>query len=228
MASKCLHCRTNDVQPIMSVETKKLDLSLSICRTCFDTKEHWDYPFKYSDVFEKRGVKFTDYHPEYPQAFLNTDITFSPMISKALDWKPSENKCGLILHGETGTCKSRTAWLLFNKMWLGNYPKPAMFLQMRKFERIIENSFENREHGNSIDSLIKLPLLVLDDLGKERLTARMETDLFSIIDERTSNLMPTIITTNYTGNTLYDRFNNKETGTAFVRRLRDYFDSISA
>jgi DNA replication protein DnaC len=228
MASKCQHCRTNDAQPIMSIETKKLDTSLLICRACSETKEYWDFPFKYSEVFEKRNVKFIDYHPDYPQAFLNTDVAFSPVIAKAMAWKPADNKCGLILHGETGTCKSRTAWLLFNKMWLANYPKKAMFLQMRKFERIIENSFEDRDHGNSIDSLIKLPLLVLDDLGKERLTVRMETDLFSIIDERTSNLMPTIITTNYTGSTLCDRFNNKETGTAFVRRLRDYFDSISA
>ena len=228
MGSKCQSCRTNDAHPVVFTETRKIDTSMRLCKTCYDTKEYWDYPFIYRDVFQRKGIAFIDHHPDYPQGFLNTDVNFSPIISKAMDWKPTDNKCGLILHGETGTCKSRTAWLVFNKMWKENYPKPAMFLQMRKFERIIENSFENRDHGNSIDSLIKLPLLVLDDLGKERLTARMETDLFSIIDERTSNLMPTIITTNYTGSTLMDRFNNKETGTAFVRRLRDYFDSLSA
>jgi DNA replication protein DnaC len=56
----------------------------------------------------------------------------------------------------------------------------------------------------------------------------MESDLFAVIDERTSNLKTTIITTNYTGDKLLDRFQNKETGVALVRRLRDYFSAISA
>jgi DNA replication protein DnaC len=66
-------------------------------------------------------------------------------------------------------------------------------------------------------------LLVIDDLGKERLTQRMESDLFAIIDERTSNKRSTIITTNYNGSGLSDRFSNGETGSAIIRRLKDYF-----
>jgi DNA replication protein DnaC len=99
---------------------------------------------------------------------------------------------------------------------------------MRKFEGLIEKGFDDRDHGKVLDILISCPVLVLDDLGKERLTQRLESDLFAVLDERTSNLRTTIITTNYTGDKLVDRFQNKETGVALVRRLRDYFVAISA
>ena len=102
-----------------------------------------------------------------------------------------------------------------------------MFLQMRKFEGIIEKGFDDRSHSKALDILVSTPVLVLDDLGKERLTARLEADLFAVIDDRTSNLRTTIITTNYTGDRLVERFQNKETGVALVRRLRDYFNAIS-
>jgi DNA replication protein DnaC len=99
---------------------------------------------------------------------------------------------------------------------------------MRKLEQKIEHGFANQTHGDVIERLTSCSLLVIDDLGKERLTQRMETDLFSIIDERTSNKRPTIITTNYNGSGLSDRFNNGETGTAIIRRLKDYFKIYGA
>lgn len=228
MNYKCVHCRTNDAQPIISIETKKFDTSLRICRSCFETKEYWDYPFKYSEVFIKRGVEFVDVHPDYPRAFLNTDVNYNQMICKANNWVQPEGKCGLILHGETGTGKSRAAWLIYNRMWLKHNPTSTMFLQMRKFEGLIEKGFDDRKHAGIIDILISSPVVVFDDLGKEKLTPRLESDLFAVLDERTSNLRTTIITTNYTGDRLVDRFNNKETGVALVRRLRDYFSAISA
>jgi DNA replication protein DnaC len=98
---------------------------------------------------------------------------------------------------------------------------------MRKLEMAIEKGFDDHKHGQVLDYFCNVPLLAFDDLGKERLTARMESDLFAIIDERTSNLRPTIITTNYNGTTLLDRFNNKETGEAILRRLREYYQVIA-
>lgn len=176
----------------------------------------------------RKSLQFCDKHPEYPVAFHNTDRARSPLFGKAEAWEPQDDKCGLILHGETGGGKSRAAWLTFNKLWLLHYPDRCLFLQMRKFEGLIEKGFDDRDHGKVLDILISCPVLVLDDLGKERLTQRLESDLFAVLDERTSNLRTTIITTNYTGDKLVDRFQNKETGVALVRRLRDYFVAISA
>jgi len=58
-------------------------------------------------------------------------------------------------------------------------------------------------------------------LGKEKMTDRMASVLFALIDQRTQNKRSTIITTNLTGDQLLERFHDKETGNAFVARLKD-------
>ncbi len=200
------------------------------CKPCADTGKttYWDYPFEYAKVFEKHGYTWLDRHPEYPLAFIDTDITrLSENLQRAAGWKPGD-KASLLLHGTTGTGKTRTAWLVFNALWLANFPDKAVWLPMRKLEMAIEKGFDDHKHGQVLDYFCNVPLLAFDDLGKERLTARMESDLFAIIDERTSNLRPTIITTNYNGTTLLDRFNNKETGEALLRRIREYYTAVHA
>jgi len=227
MASKCTHC-DNHAIPAWNEEKAIFDTNIRVCASCFSKETHWQHPFVYEQVFMRNNLKHVSLHPEYPLAFHKTDINYNEMIAKANAWIKPDGKCGLILHGETGTGKSRAAWLVYNRLWLEEYPKRSMFLQMRKFEGIIEKGFDDRSHSKALDILVSTPVLVLDDLGKERLTARLEADLFAVIDDRTSNLRTTIITTNYTGDRLVERFQNKETGVAFVRRLRDYFNAISA
>ena len=99
---------------------------------------------------------------------------------------------------------------------------------MRKLETMIESGFKEQKHGSAIDYLISCPLLILDDFGKERLTQRMASDLFAIVDERSTARRATIISTNFNGSTLLDRFDNrdKETGVALIRRLKDYYRAV--
>ena len=56
----------------------------------------------------------------------------------------------------------------------------------------------------------------------------MAIDLFAIVDERSVNRKATIISTNFNGTTLLDRFENKdkETGVALIRRLKDYYKIV--
>jgi len=227
MAYKCTHCNSDSI-PVWNESKRMFDTSIRVCQSCYETQDYWDHPFKYNKVFDKKGVAFSPLHPDYPAGFRNTDVSRSPLLTKADHWHPSDEKSSLILHGESGTCKSRAAWMLFNRLWLKHYPAKSLFLQMRRFEGLIEKGFDDRDHGKVLDILISCPVLVLDDLGKERLTQRLESDLFAVIDERTANLKTTIITTNYTGDKLLERFQNKETGVALVRRIRDYFVAISS
>ena len=168
-----------------------------------------------------------------PELFRDTELSrLHEKIQANIDWRPQGDKTGLLIHGTTGVGKTRALWEVVRRMWVEKADKdinmPYLFLTMRKIESMIEQGFDTKKHGTMLESLIEHPLLVIDDLGKERLTSRMASDLFAIVDERSVNRKTTIISTNFNGTTLLERFENKdkETGVAFIRRLKDYYTIV--
>lgn len=176
------------------------------------------------------GLTDSTVPPSMPALFRDTEVSrLHPAIQKALDWKPEGQISGLLLHGTTGIGKTRAIWEIIRRQWVESAKRdrqlPYQFLTMRKIEGMIEKGFDDRQHAKMLDGLIELPFLVIDDFGKERLTQRMASDLFAIIDERSTAQRPTIISTNYNGTTLLERFDSRdiETGKAMIRRLKDYY-----
>lgn len=234
-ASKCTHCN-GDVTPIVDKNSGKSVYNILLCRSCFSEKEYHSFPFSYRQLFQDKGYEFADKHPRHPKAFLDTVLSKLPFnySSVLVEWDKREYMPtkSVLLHGTTGTGKTRTAWEMFSMYWRERFPAKCEFYSMRRLERDIEESFgeygSEKGHGKMLDRICNLDLLVLDDLGKEQMTSRMESDLFAIIDARTQDQKTTIITTNYVGSGILERFKNKETGEPFVRRLREYFIPISA
>lgn len=168
--------------------------------------------------------------PAMPALFRDTEVSrLHPSIQKAVEWKPEGDKSGLLLHGTTGIGKTRAIWEIIRRQWVESAKRDRQlayqFLTMRKIEGMIEKGFDDRQHARMLEGLIELPFLIIDDFGKERLTQRMASDLFAIIDERSTAKRPTIISTNYNGTTLLERFDSRdiETGKALIRRLKDYY-----
>ena len=171
--------------------------------------------------------------PSYPALFRDTSVDkLHPRLQGAVDWSPKESKSGLLLHGTTGVGKTRAAWYVLNRLWIEKAAKdknmPYQFLTMRKFEGLIEESFGEKAHARMLDDLTKVDVLVFDDLGKERATPRMTSDLFAVLDERSTAMRPTIITTNFNSQSLADRFDDKEMAVALIRRFKDYYTLVGA
>jgi len=191
-------------------------------------REHMD-----AERVKSSGLVDPVFPPSMPKVFVDTDINrLHSKILSIIDWKPEGDVCGLLLHGTTGVGKTRGIWEVIRRLWVDEAKKdkqlPYMFLTMRKFEGMIEQSFDERNHSKMIDSVIEAKVLVFDDFGKERLTQRMASDLFSIIDERSINKRCTIISTNFNGSALLERFDprDKETGVAIIRRFKDYYKIV--
>lgn len=136
------------------------------------------------------------------------------------NWLPTGK--GLLVHGTTRKGKTRTAWYIADRLFKAN-PKANRFLFLTMFEleaRLVA-SWGTSTWDKTMHHMVNVPLLFLDDLGKERMTERMASCLFALVDQRTMHQRSTIITTNLTGDTLLERFHDKETGAAFVARLKD-------
>lgn len=179
------------------------------------------------------GFQEPQFPPSMPEIFRDTDISrLHPKVQTALDWKPEGDISGLLLHGTTGVGKTRGIWEIIRRLWVEEVKKdkqlPFLFLTMRKIEGMIEQSFDDRTHSKMIDGLIENKFLIIDDFGKERLTQRMASDLFSVIDERSTAKRATIISTNFNGSSILERFDgrDKETGVALIRRLKDYYRAV--
>ena len=181
------------------------------------------------------GYKPVRFHKECPPLFRLTDLGRLPdkMRKAATDWVPGGEQHSLLLHGTTGNGKTRTAWVIANRLWASHLgqgiPYVLRFRTMSKFTDDITSSFtEDRGHDALMEQLQTADLLVLDDLGKEKMTPRVSADLFAAIDGRANTLRPTIVTTNFNGAGLTSRFEDPEMGAAFVRRLRDYYLAVGS
>lgn len=203
------------------------------------SETYWmsDKCFNHLDPYdvEHRRLEEHRFHHQTPPLFRETTMDLLPSDSirnGLLEIMSSDkgHKESVLLHGTTGSGKTRAAWLLANHYFYSNYPRSFEFLSPRKLDSWLVGSFSDsvNAHESKVQRMCDVGMLVIDDLGKERLTPRVETDLFAVIDERITKKLPTIITTNYNGVSLLERFPNKETGIALIRRFREHFKFLSS
>ena len=66
------------------------------------------------------------------------------------------------------------------------------------FDRIREEMSDFSHHSDTLESLKRCTLLILDDLGSEYASNQTKALLYDVINSRMSSSLSTIITTNYT------------------------------
>ena len=156
-----------------------------------------------------------------PELFKDTDPNRLPEVLRnvAMHWDPAVTKRSIIIHGATRKGKTRCMWYVRNR--LKGAKRFVRILTMFELEADLVAAWGKDRWDKMMRDLVECDVLGLDDLGKEKMTERMASVLFALIDQRTQALRPTIITTNHTGQSLLDRFPDKEIGTAFVARLKD-------
>lgn len=132
----------------------------------------------------------------------------------------------VLIHGESRSGKSVTAWQCC-KSWI-NKGGAVTVLKDVEFNRLIEKSYRDSHfnHDDLIRSFLSDSLLFIDDLGKAKVTERVEADLFNIIDHRTEYELPTLITSQFVGETFQRRLETPETAVAIDRRIREFFEII--
>jgi hypothetical protein len=145
----------------------------------------------------------------------------SPSWRGMLKWQFGAR--GLFVAGPTGTGKTRALWRLLRREW--DNGRKFMMMTAGDFDRACRDAGGNFSLSAWFNRLANVPLLAIDDLGKAAWTEATAAQFHELVDTRTRNARPLIVTTNETGQLLQERMPERF-GASLVRRLRDYCDVL--
>lgn len=126
------------------------------------------------------------------------------------DW-PEPGRNGLFIAGPAGTGKTHIAAAIANQLM--NQGTPVICMTMIDLLARIRKTF-NRDGADesSVLTIYKtVPLLIIDDIGKEPPTEWAISTIYNIVNGRYEAYLPTIVTTNYDSKMLVSRMTPKTT-----------------
>ena len=121
-------------------------------------------------------------------------------------------KNGLVLMGSVGTGKTHLASAIANQLL--ETGTAVICMTMIDLLSRIRQTYDKRNpdiytESSILDTYVNVPLLIIDDMGKEQATEWASQTIFSIINARYEKELPVIITTNYPLNELVKRMTPK-------------------
>lgn len=133
------------------------------------------------------------------------------LLKRVLQFDPKLRR-GMLIRGVSGSGKTRCAWLLARQLMENGTAVT--------FVASIDLPDENvREMTNT-------ECLIIDDLGNDKMQASREALVLKILRSRMDWHRPTIITTQFNGERLMERFSDGHTAQAVIRRLREFCDDV--
>ena len=138
---------------------------------------------------------------------------------------PEPGRNGLFITGPKGTGKTHLAAAIANQLM--NQGTAVICMTMIDLLERIKRTYEkNADSESTVLNLYKqVPLLIIDDMGKEPATEWGISKIYAIINGRYEGYMPTIVTTNYDDQQLVKRLTppggDDITADATIDRLRE-------
>lgn len=129
-----------------------------------------------------------------------------------------EDGRNIYISGPVGTGKTSCAAAVARELIQDG--KSVRFARMTDVLDSVRRSWKTGE--KALGHLERVPFLFLDDLGKEQPTGFVLECIFSLIDERSANLLPICVTTQYSPAELSSRLSqtgDPDTAAAIVSRL---------
>jgi DNA replication protein DnaC len=143
-------------------------------------------------------------------------------LKKVLAWRPCPR--GLCIVGPPRTGKTRMAWLLLRRLFVDECVWVEA-LTSTQFAHDCARKFMNGTGEDWVERLGKARVLFLDDLGKFKLTERVEAELFGLVDDRTAWQRPIITTMNMTGDELRQRV-SADRSEPLIGRLLEFCEIV--
>lgn len=137
---------------------------------------------------------------------------------------------GLFIVGSVGTGKTHLVAAIANQLM--SQGRPAICMTMIDLLDRIKRTYDKgtTSEGEVLKLYETVPLLIIDDMGKEPPTEWGVSKIYTIINSRYEGYMPTIVTTNYDDRALVKRLTPERgdsiTAEAIIDRLREMCEGI--
>lgn len=169
------------------------------------------------------------------ESMLRSRLARSGVPSLYLDVPPSVNVVkrvedgrGLYLHGDVGVGKTWSACQIC-RAW-AERGREFLFRSSLDLLTAIRSTYEGRESEAAVmREFAEVPLLVVDDLGKEVPTAWALSKLFDIVNKRYESRLPTVFTSQYDPKRMGDliaRSGDRDVAYAIVSRIIESCDVL--
>lgn len=211
MVNNCKQCGVEiEFEPIAKLE----HIRPTVCNTCHCLNEVAAIR-QFEAAITRRANEFT------PPIYRDTNPESLPKaeLEKVLAWQYGPK--GLILCGETRKGKTRCMWLLIRRLLLQGLTVECM--TSGEFARQCAEVFAagGEQPREWFDRITQADALFIDDLGKFKLTERVEAELFDIVEFFTSRGKPLMFTTNGSSATLANQM-SADRGPAIIGRVREF------
>ncbi len=154
-----------------------------------------------------------------PPLYRENDVSRFPAVwEKVQAWTPNDGGFGLV--GPTGVCKTRMVYerlVSTEEAWLA--------LTGFRLQLAAQQKWSDPDSKRLIEQARKVPVLFIDDLGKQRFSESGEAEIFDLIEERVSHARPIIFTSNLVGDDL-ERMMSENVAVPLLRRLREFCQII--
>jgi len=95
-------------------------------------------------------------------------------------------------------------------------------IHAKQFERWCARMFDRDDDARrQLETLRRAEVLFIDDLGKEKFTERVESELYDLVETRTAHLRPILWTSNATATRLKEML-SADRGEPIIRRLKEF------
>ena len=138
---------------------------------------------------------------------------------------------GLTLIGRFGVGKTHLSIAIVKEFIIQHY----VYAKVRSFPLLLQElreSYDGRGISNVMRMYTTIPLLLIDEIGKEKISDWVSEIMFLLIDGRIKNKVPTIITSNYSLEEVEETYGGAITsrllqGSAVIQlRGNDYRETI--
>jgi len=165
-----------------------------------------------------------------PPLYRDTDIMRinQRCAEAALSWDVASAR-GMGIVGETGAGKTRALFFALRRAFDSGLR--CLSISHNSFSRVVQTAFsgdglDKANANEQLKNLHRVPVILLDDLGKPPPTERADAELEELIEVRTSNLLPILWSANGSSAWLIKRM-GPDRGEPLVRRLSEFSEVIA-